>query len=373
MHGSNRTLESTQLGLPQQGSRRIQPQANHILQRAWKSKELPPIIKAFTWRLIRRSLATAERATRNDNRFQIKIWTPWQVHQAVAAHTTGYTKCQHLQDRWTGTSAIQLQPLPAAACQSVSLETITTSAGMPLSNAGTSQAGNHSQHHNDTQMDSTQQQTQLTDTLQGMPFPTAGTTNQMNRYMIRVPALIEGVRCYTDASLMPDQPSLPPRIAGLGIFLVNPQVQPTQTIYIKAQVSGVHSVLMAKAAALALAATLNDRLNFNNTTFLSDCQQLVHFLNAADQNHPPDWRIKSYTQLFRNTAYPRHAKIYKINRNLNTTAHALARQAFSASVPIVSSIEPVCSYMRHATHCPLLDALTDVNLQSVTVIAAYCC
>jgi len=39
---------------------------------------------------------------------------------------------------------------------------------------------------------------------------------------------------------------------GLGIFFVNPQVQPTQTIYIKAHVSGVHSVLMAEAAALAL-------------------------------------------------------------------------------------------------------------------------
>jgi len=50
--------------LPQQGSRSINHQANNILQRAWKSKELPPLIKAFTWRLIRRALATAERASR---------------------------------------------------------------------------------------------------------------------------------------------------------------------------------------------------------------------------------------------------------------------------------------------------------------------
>ena len=50
--------------LPNQGSRSIQPQANQILQRAWKSKELSPLIKAFTWRLIRRALATAERAAR---------------------------------------------------------------------------------------------------------------------------------------------------------------------------------------------------------------------------------------------------------------------------------------------------------------------
>jgi len=35
-----------------------------LLTRGWKSRDLPPIIKAFTWRLIRRALATAERAAR---------------------------------------------------------------------------------------------------------------------------------------------------------------------------------------------------------------------------------------------------------------------------------------------------------------------
>lgn len=100
--------------------------------------------------------------------------------------------------------------------------------------------------------------------------------------------LIQGVRCYTDASLTPDHTPQPPRSAGLGIFFVNPQVRPTQTIYIKAHVSGVHSVLMAEAAALSLAATISDHLNYTNTTFLSDCQQLVQFLNEDDQSHPPD-------------------------------------------------------------------------------------
>ena len=52
--------------------------------------------------------------------------------------------------------------------------------------------------------------------------------------------------------------------------------------------SGDQSVLMAEAAALALAAVLNDALNFDNTAFLSDCQQLVDFLNQNDHTHPPD-------------------------------------------------------------------------------------
>lgn len=50
--------------LPSQGSRSITTEANNILQRAWKSKDLPPLIKAFTWRLIRTALASAERASR---------------------------------------------------------------------------------------------------------------------------------------------------------------------------------------------------------------------------------------------------------------------------------------------------------------------
>jgi len=50
--------------LPQHGSRSITPQANQILKRVWKAKTLPPLIKAFTWRLIRRALATADRAAR---------------------------------------------------------------------------------------------------------------------------------------------------------------------------------------------------------------------------------------------------------------------------------------------------------------------
>ena len=157
-----------QVQLPQQGSRSILPQANHILRRMWKLKEIPPLIKTFTWRLIRRALATRQRAgryspnidklctacgslqtdahlffhcdfaravwfladpplcthclpeeedgvqnilssfisdstsnflfqkiliilwylwkARNDQRFQRRIWTPWQVQHALAAH-----------------------------------------------------------------------------------------------------------------------------------------------------------------------------------------------------------------------------------------------------------------------------------------------
>lgn len=50
--------------LPGQGPRSVTHHANFILQKAWRSKDLPPLIKTFTWRLIRRALATGDRAGR---------------------------------------------------------------------------------------------------------------------------------------------------------------------------------------------------------------------------------------------------------------------------------------------------------------------
>jgi len=205
----------------------------------------------------------------------------------------------------------------------------------------------------------------------GMASTIAGTPSQQaDRYTVQVPALLPGVRCYVDASTVPDHPSLPPRMAGLGILFVNTQVQPAQTIFIKAQLTGVQSVPIAEAAALALTARVNESLNFDNTTFLSDCQQSVHFLDQQDHTHPPDWRIKFFTQSFTNCSVHRRAKILKINRNLNTTADGLARQAFSASG---TRYQPVCSYLHHSHQCPLVEALNSVNMQHVTLLSASCC
>lgn len=51
-----------QVQLPQQGTRSISQQAMSILNRTWKHRHIPPCIKTFRWRLIRRALATGERA-----------------------------------------------------------------------------------------------------------------------------------------------------------------------------------------------------------------------------------------------------------------------------------------------------------------------
>ena len=86
--------------LPQQGSRSINHYANLILQRAWKSKDLPPLIKAFTWRLIRRALATAERASR----YSIHIDKHCAVCGAVEDDTHLFFHCHLPWAVWFSTS-----------------------------------------------------------------------------------------------------------------------------------------------------------------------------------------------------------------------------------------------------------------------------
>lgn len=209
---------------------------------------------------------------------------------------------------------------------------------------------------------------------QGMNSTDAGSMlQQMDRFFIHMPALLPGIRCFVDASTTHDHSSPSARNASIGILFVNTQVQPLQTIYIKAALSQTHSVIMAEAAALALAAMLADRLEFTDIFFLSDCSQLVHFFNAEDHNHPPDWRMKPFTQIFHNFTTRRRAKLYRISRNLNTTADALARQAFSVPATLTQSPVTACSYTSHGSLCPLLHGLNSVNLHCVTIIAASCC
>jgi hypothetical protein len=110
----------------------------------------------------------------------------------------------------------------------------------------------------------------------------------MNRFIITDPTTLQGLICYLDASLLPDNTQATPRLAGLGIFISNLQVPMYQSIHIQAHLQSCTSVLMAEAAALALAALITSSLNITGCTFLSYCEQLVHFINSVDQSNPPD-------------------------------------------------------------------------------------
>jgi len=56
---------------------------------------------------------------------------------------------------------------------------------------------------------------------------------------------IAGIRCYTDASTTLDTTASVPRQAGLGIFIINTDVQLPLSIFIKATMQDSSSVIMA--------------------------------------------------------------------------------------------------------------------------------
>jgi hypothetical protein len=277
----------------------------------WKLKTLPPLIKTFTWRLIRRALATGCRAARysthidehcsacglietdthlffhcnfaravwfsatplrtdtlpveddgvqvilslvitktfddslmqrilitlwylwkarNDQRFGQKIWTTWQVHHAVAA----YINTTNLATSPTGEQGdARRDTLHDFEEEVVDANVSVACINPEMQGTSTFHVGQNSvilirNCALDQQMQSTR------DTRpSGMTTLIAETTttpmNQIYRYknpledvyLVRLPGLLHGVRCYTDASTSPDLPSLPPRNAGIGLFIIN--------------------------------------------------------------------------------------------------------------------------------------------------------
>lgn len=210
-------------------------------------------------------------------------------------------------------------------------------------------------------------------TLPGPASPTTGTPSQMDRYMVLMPTLLPGIRCFVDASTQPDQTTNHVSLAGIGILIVNSQVHPMQTTYIKAAMTSTHSVITAEAAAMALAAMILNRLRLSNVSFLSDCSQLVQFLNDQERHNPPDWRILEYTQVFDNCVSNQQPRIYRIARTDNSTADSLARMALSVASQDTLCTEFTCSYSSHHHQCPLRNALNSVTPRSVRVVAASCC
>jgi hypothetical protein len=325
----NHLVSSSHHYLPSQGSRSITPEANSILQKVWKGKSIPPFLKTFAWRLIRRAVPTAERAgrysshidkhctycgniendvhlfflcdlsrqvratynpplhthnlnsdedgiqlslpalitstpteqilcqtlflmwyiwkARNDNRFQRRTWTPFQVHKATAAHMQTHLSA------WE-----EHHKCPAA------------------------------HHHNYS-------------SFAHQP-PTFNSTipdhDNINHPFYQMHCPSSGVICYTDASISPDVYSPRLRQVGTGIKFVNMQVQPHNIICITTLVKDVSSVVMVEAAALAMAASIALKFGFMQVSFLTDSSQLQQFLSAPDLNNPPDWRMSTYTQQY---------------------------------------------------------------------------
>jgi hypothetical protein len=128
------------------------------------------------------------------------------------------------------------------------------------------------------------------------------------------------------------------------------------------------SVLMAEAAAMTLAAKA-PLLQLQGINFLTDNQHLVTF-DSANHSTPPDWTIKWLTQQFINYTSQSSCHVYKISRDSNITAHMLASHASSDNTSSSQDVVVSCSRLEHVTMCPLGVALSSVQWEYFSLLAA---
>jgi ribonuclease HI len=208
---------------------------------------------------------------RNDKRFSNKNWTYWQVHNAANADYQTFVTV--LQDETQKNNIVPRAYHNAGntqvPTQPENLEANINLAAAILNNNNSS----------------------VTLTIE-QPQPPL--------YRISMPNLLQGLKIYTDASIAPDTNPATNRIAGLGVFFINPGIHQNLNVYVKATLRSVSSVFTAEVAALALAGTIVRRINYQEATFLSDSQQLVTFINSNNEDQLPRWDAKFYTQTFKN-------------------------------------------------------------------------
>jgi hypothetical protein len=182
-----------------------------------------------------------------------------------------------------------------------------------------------------------------------------------------------GIYCFIDASTTPELGLSCSRAAGLGIYIVDMQVQPMNSIYIRAVIQDIHSVVAAESAALSLAVVVIHRMNYHGVFFFSDCANLVDFLHSPLQEELPDWRMNNSLQIIQDYTRDRMPHFFKIDRELNSTTDNLAKLDFNYHVVQYGNYVPSCSHELHVPQCKLIAALSSLPFVNTRVLAASCC
>jgi hypothetical protein len=225
--------------LPPTGSRALSPHSHSILQKIWKIKTMPPLLKTFAWRLFRQALPTADRVSRfvshinrhctscglieNDSHLFFLCTVPHQVWNHAPLPPVA-----HLIDpQADGIQQILPHILPLTITDHNLIYTLLILwyiwkarndhrfqrkvwSFMQVLHAAHSHFTTNSQAwHNDVH-----------NTI--APLLLISTPNY------------HGYRCYVDAATFPDSHNDSHKPAGLGIFIVNTDINPPFAIFIKA-------------------------------------------------------------------------------------------------------------------------------------------
>lgn len=142
--------------------------------------------------------------------------------------------------------------------------------------------------------------------------------------------------------------------------------------YVVVVSSMAESPLQAEAQALELAAQVAQALQLLEPNFLTDSQVLAE--TAAKRNpvkFPGHWTIRPHLHQFVQFTHGTDARIFKIRREDNKTAHKQAHDAYNLFD--VGTCLYTCLGMRHDTSkCPVKAVLSSLNVQSCTLVLVSC-
>lgn len=140
-------------------------------------------------------------------------------------------------------------------------------------------------------------------------------------------------------------PRHPFKACWIGCFHSKHRCRTTRhSIYVKARITAVQSVLMAEAAAITLAAKTISLLNITAANYIRDNKLLVNMLSSHSPSGLQEWTLKPLLIEFKSNNRGVRHQVYKIHRSQNITSPSLASQArtFSSNFPLF-----VCSNLIH--------------------------
>ncbi|KAM0895415.1 hypothetical protein ACQ4PT_023829 [Festuca glaucescens] len=323
---------------PSQGVRRtVSDLEKQLLMQTWKNSKLPPRVKTFTWRLIRRALATGMRASR----FSTHIKKECARCGAPESDSHLFFHCSFARTVWFASLGFRADSF-AQTCYPSDIIRQMISAYHPEASVHQimSILWNIWKARNDllfnkkswsvnkvifaasTLLSAGVDDVKLSQSLKPDLSTTANVVPVPRNTSFVLPA---GSVAFSDAAF---RLSPSTRVAGLGVYLMNPAHN--STIYIHASSAHVDYVLQAEAQALVLVATVVRSLGWNNMTFLSDCQVLVDAGEAADLiSKPGHWSARPILAEFFRCRRQHLEHVIKVPRSNNKIAHSIAKRALT--------------------------------------------
>ena len=196
-----------------------------------------------------------------------------------------------------------------------------------------------------------------------------GQRNNLSGMNLNAPVQIqEGPNIFCDASVCVQQ-SAAYNQTGVGILiLTTPSHSLCSGSFFQVGIQQAMEPLQAEANALLLGAKLARALNLQRANLITDNEVLAKTARTASLRHSPGhWSLRPVLAEFADVTQGINCSILKISRQNNKVADKLAKMARQASIP--TSCLFSCNALSHNLHCPVRDALANLQWGNFALIS----